>query len=124
MQDGASWHICPAAMDEISKFTNRIICAKNSNYSDLPAYPALSPDLTIMDFALFPKLKRDLGKEWDQIKTQVQLEETVNRLMQGYADNPEFLNRAVRSCTNRFKECIRKEGNVFEPYIRKNKPLK
>ena len=78
-----------------------------------------SPDLTLADFALWPAMRRELALKMP--KGREALIKCINETLQGFADNPEFLNRAVESTPLRIEECLKNNGGLFERYMKKTK---
>ena len=118
-QDGLRLHTTDEVMKYLSSKTQLIISQKSGFHSELPEWPVASPDLTVPDFALWPALRRVLAKEMP--KGREALIDCINNTLQGFANNPEFLNRAVESAPMRIDECLKQNGGLFERYIKKSK---
>lgn len=118
-QDGLRLHTSPEVIDYLATKTENIISQKSWFSSDLPEWPACSPDLTLADFALWPAMRRVIAKEMPV--GRVALIACINKTLQGFADNPDFLNRAVESTPIRINECIQQNGGLFERYMKKSK---
>lgn len=108
-QDGATAHTTPATLNYLREFyDDRLISLRC-----IPEYPPRSPDLTILDFFIFPHLKNRVFK--NPIQT---LPELRNRIAEECAlITPPMLQNAFENMKRRVNLCLQENGGHFQQFL-------
>lgn len=108
-QDGATAHTTRETIDFLREFFDDRLISLHTQVE----FPPRSPDLTIMDYFVFPYLKNRI------FRTPVlNLQELQERITQECANiTPEMLQNAFDSMTRRVNLCIEQGGGHFQQLL-------
>lgn len=108
-QDGARAHTARETLHYLREFFDDRIISIGSE----PEFPPRSPDLTVLDFFIFPHLKNTI------FKTPVNtVEDLKNRIREECANiTPEVLRNVFMNMKRRVNLCLENRGQHFQQFL-------
>ena len=107
-QDGAPSHTANRVMDYLDgQFGPNVISGRSRRGTD---WPARSPDLNPLDFAIWGLLDEHVYKPKATSKQNL-VDKITNSIM---ALTPQYLQKVGRSVRGRARKCIQAQGKYFE----------
>ena len=114
-QDGANIHRNPKFMDYLDKEFNGHVLGLGADLNGRGghSWAPRSPDLTVLDFAIWPIMKSKVYLH-PRPTTLEELEEKILQVVRELNEDPDLIRRCHQSVKKRAQLCLENNGSHFE----------